>query len=111
LTGDIFGGTDATACFGRAPKVNLSDTTCRNAKAKAKSYKLADGEGLYLEVMPNGGRYWRLKYRFGGKEKPLSFGVYPQTTLLETRNKRAVARKILASGCLLFVAGPNSSRQ
>ncbi len=78
--------------------MSLSDVTCRNARAKAKSYRLVDGEGMYLQVMPNGGRYWRLKYRFAGKEKVLAFGLYPQTSLSEARDKRAVAKKILASG-------------
>lgn len=59
----------------------LTDVTARNAAAREKPYKLADGRGLYLEVMPNGSKYWRLKHRFGGKEKRLAIGVYPETTL------------------------------
>ena len=55
----------------------LTETAVKNAKAKEKSFKLADGAGLYLEVMPNGAKYWRLKYRFGSKEKWLALGVYP----------------------------------
>lgn len=69
-----------------------------NAKGKEKTYKLSDGGGLYLQVEPNGSRYWRLKYRFGGKEKRLSFGVYPTVTLAEARQKRDDAKKILAAG-------------
>jgi integrase len=76
----------------------LTDTACKNAKSLAKAYKKADGGGLYLEVMPNGSRYWRLKYRFGGKEKRLACGVYPETSLAEAREKRAVARKMLEEG-------------
>ncbi len=53
---------------------------------------------MYLEVMPNGSRYWRLKYHVGGKEKRLALGVYPEVTLAEARDKRADARKLLASG-------------
>ncbi|EGT4311547.1 tyrosine-type recombinase/integrase [Cronobacter sakazakii] len=68
------------------------------AKGKEKTYKLSDGGGLYLQVEPNGSRYWRLKYRFGGKEKRLSFGVYPTVTLAEARQKRDEAKKILAAG-------------
>ena len=49
-----------------------------NAELKNKPYKIADGSGLYIEVRPNGARYWRLKYRMAGKEKLLSFGVYPE---------------------------------
>jgi hypothetical protein len=55
----------------------LTDPAVKNAAAKEKPYKLADGRGLYLEVMPNGSKYWRLKFRFGGKEKRLALGVYP----------------------------------
>lgn len=51
------------------------------AKGKEKSYKLADGGGLYLQVEPNGSRYWRMKYRFAGKEKRLSFGVIQLSAL------------------------------
>lgn len=55
----------------------LTDVAARQAKPREKSYKLADGQGMYLEVMPNGSKYWRLKYRFDGKEKRLALGVYP----------------------------------
>jgi len=75
----------------------LTDTACKNAKPKDKPYRLSDEKGLYLEVMPNGSRYWRLKYRFGGKEKRLAFGVYPETTLAQARQKRDEARKLLAN--------------
>ena len=68
------------------------------AKGKEKTYKLSDGGGLYLQVEPNGSRYWRMKYRFGGKEKRLSFGVYPAVTLAEARQKRDDAKKVLAAG-------------
>ncbi|TCW43016.1 integrase [Phytobacter diazotrophicus] len=68
------------------------------AKGQEKSYKLADGGGLYLQVEPNGSRYWRMKYRFGGKEKRLSFGVYPTVSLADARQKREEAKKLLALG-------------
>lgn len=61
----------------------LKDTNCRNAKPQDKPYRLYDEQGLYLEVQPNGGRYWRLKYRFLGKEKRLALGVYPEVGLQE----------------------------
>jgi len=67
------------------------------AKAKEKSYKLSDGGGLYLQIEPNGSRYWRMKYRFAGKEKRLSFGVYPTVTLADARAKREEAKKLLAA--------------
>lgn len=73
----------------------LTDASCKNAKPKEKQYKLADGNGLYLLVTPNGGRYWRMKYRVDGKEKLLSFGVYPEVSLLEARGEREKARKLL----------------
>ena len=76
----------------------LNNKICEAAKPSEKPRKLADGGGLYLEVMPNGARYWRLKYRFMGKEKRLALGVYPETTLAEAREKREQARKLLANG-------------
>jgi len=66
--------------------------------ATAKPYKMGDAGGLYLEVTPTGGKYWRLKYRVVGKEKRLSLGVYPDTGLAEARQRRDDARKLLAEG-------------
>ena len=60
----------------------------KNAKPRAKPYKLADGGGLYLEVMPNGSRYWRMKYRFAGKEGRLALGVFPEVSLKDARQKK-----------------------
>jgi integrase len=76
----------------------LSDATVRNAKPKSKPYKIADGEGLFLFVLPSGAKYWRLKYFIGGKEKLLALGVYPEITLTEARERRSQARKVLAHG-------------
>ncbi|MBS0265250.1 MAG: tyrosine-type recombinase/integrase [Planctomycetes bacterium] len=76
----------------------LSDASVRNAKPKAKPYKMADGEGLFLLVSPPGSKYWRLKYFFAGKEKLLAIGVYPEVTLSDARERRAQARKMLAAG-------------
>lgn len=59
----------------------LSDIECRNAKPREKLYKMADGGGLYLEVSPTGGRHWRMKYYFGGKEMTLTIGPYPRVGL------------------------------
>ena len=78
--------------------MKLTDTAVRKAKPEAKSYKMADGGGMYVEIMPNGSKYWRLKYRFGGKEKRLALGVYPDITLSEARSRRQEARKLLANG-------------
>ncbi|HDT1612483.1 TPA: tyrosine-type recombinase/integrase [Klebsiella pneumoniae] len=68
------------------------------AKSKEKAYKLADGAGLYLEVVPSGSRYWRMKYRFNGKEKRMAFGVYPAVSLAQARALRDEAKKKLAEG-------------
>lgn len=76
----------------------LSDTAIRTAKPTEKPYKLPDEKGLFLLVHPNGSKYWRQKYRFGGKEKLLSLGVYPDTGLKDARQRRDVARKLLADG-------------
>ncbi|MGA2253511.1 MAG: integrase arm-type DNA-binding domain-containing protein [Thermoguttaceae bacterium] len=76
----------------------LKDITARNAKPKGKTYRLFDGGGLYLEVSPAGSKYWRLKYRFAGKDKRLALGVYPTVSLAEARDRRDKARKEISSG-------------
>ncbi|EMF4701497.1 tyrosine-type recombinase/integrase [Serratia bockelmannii] len=76
----------------------LTDIKVKTAKPMDKAYKLTDGGGMYLLVKPNGSKYWRLKYRFVGKEKMLSIGVYPDVSLADARQKRDDARKILAAG-------------
>lgn len=74
----------------------LSDTTVRNAKAKAKPFKLADERGLYLLVGANGSKLWRFKYRAAGKEKLLALGAYPDVGLKLARERRDEARRLLA---------------
>ncbi len=74
----------------------LTNTAIHNAKPSGKAKKLFDGGGLYLEVAPAGGKWWRLKYRFGGKEKRLSLGVYPDVSLKQARRRREEARQLLA---------------
>lgn len=76
----------------------LTDTAIRKAKPADKPQRMFDGGGLYLEVAPSGGKWWRLKYRFGGREKRLSLGTYPDTGLADARDKRDAARKLLAAG-------------
>ncbi|MDF1817651.1 MAG: integrase arm-type DNA-binding domain-containing protein [Immundisolibacteraceae bacterium] len=76
----------------------LSDTTVRQAVAKERDYKLFDGNGLYLLVKKNGSRYWRYKYRFGGKEKTLALGVYPRVTLKQAREAHHKAVDMFAKG-------------
>jgi ribosomal protein L7/L12 len=76
----------------------LTDTAARQAKAKDKQYKLADEKGMFLLVKPKGQKYWRLKYRFAGKEKLLAIGVYPEISLKEARTLRDRAREQLRKG-------------
>ncbi|HCT2037995.1 TPA: integrase arm-type DNA-binding domain-containing protein [Klebsiella pneumoniae] len=76
----------------------LTDIKVRTAKPTDKQYKLTDGNGMHLLVHPNGSRYWRLQYRFGGKQKMLALGVYPQVSLADARARRDEARKLLANG-------------
>lgn len=73
----------------------LTNLKCQNAKPESKKYKLFDGKGLYLEIRPNGAKYWRLKYRFLGKEKLLALGVFPEISLNEARGRCLEARKHL----------------
>jgi len=77
--------------------MTLTDVGIRNAKPGDKPRRLFDGGGLYLEVAPSGGKWWRLKYRFEGKEKRISLGVYPDVGLKEARKRRDEARKQLAN--------------
>ncbi|TBL68624.1 tyrosine-type recombinase/integrase [Hafnia alvei] len=76
----------------------LTDAKIRAAKPDEKPYKLADSGNMFLLVHPNGSRYWRLRYRFLGKEKTLALGVYPEVSLSEAREKRDTARKLIAEG-------------
>jgi integrase len=78
--------------------MKLSDTAVKKAKPEAKAYRMADGDGMYLEVAPNGSKYWRLKYRHAGKEKRLALGVYPEISLKDARGRREDARKLIAKG-------------
>jgi len=74
----------------------LTATEVKQAKPQAQPYKLTDGGGMYLLIKPNGGKYWRFKYRIAGKEKVLAVGVYPDVSLAEARNRRTAAREQLA---------------
>ena len=76
----------------------LTESQAKNSKPREQAYKLADAGGLFLLVQPNGARLWRLKYRYGGKEKLLSFGAYPDVGIAAARDKRTVAKAILAEG-------------
>lgn len=78
--------------------MKLTNTTIHSAKPKEKSYKLFDGDGLYIEITPRGNKYWRLKYRHLGKEKRLAIGVYPEISLKQARDARLRARELLGKG-------------
>lgn len=75
----------------------LTDIKVRTAKPTDKQYKLTDGSGMHLLVHPNGSKYWRLQYRFDGKQKMLALGVYPDVSLADARTRRDEARKLLAN--------------
>jgi integrase len=76
----------------------LTENQAKNAKPQERAYKLADSEGLFLLVQPNGAKLWRMKYRFAGKEKLLSFGAYPALGIAAARDKRRAAKAVLAEG-------------
>lgn len=78
--------------------MSLTDIQIRQAKADAKPYKLFDGGGLHLAVMPSGGKLWRLKYRVAGKEKLLALGAYPAISLAAARDAAKKARATIAAG-------------
>ncbi len=75
----------------------LTTKQCQNAKLLEKPYKLGDSGGLYLHITPNGSKYWRLKYRFLGKEKLMALGTFPTVSLAEARQGRDKAKKLLAA--------------
>lgn len=76
----------------------LTDLAIKGAKPRDKSYKLFDSGGLYIEISPSGGKWWRYKFRFNGKESRLSLGTYPDVGLKEARERHAKERKKLAEG-------------
>ena len=76
----------------------LTDTAVRKAEPSSKPRKLADGRGLYIEVAPAGGKWWRLKYRIDGKEKRISLGVYPEVSIKAAREAADAAKTLLKQG-------------
>jgi len=84
----------------------LTDTAVRSVKPSESPQKLSDGSGLYLHVAPNGGRYWRFNYRFKGKQKTLAYGVYPDVSLADARERHQAARRKLRAG-----VDPNAEKQ
>ncbi|NCB23850.1 MAG: DUF4102 domain-containing protein, partial [Deltaproteobacteria bacterium] len=88
------------------PLMSLTDAAIRAAKPGDKTIKLFDSLGLYLEISPAGGRWWRLKYRLAGRERRISLGTYPSTSLREARKRRDEAKELLAQGL-----DPSAQRQ
>lgn len=78
--------------------MKLTDRRIKSLKPKETSYKAFDGRGLYILIKPSGSKLWKMKYRFEGKEKTLSFGPYPETSLSEARERSLAARKQLGTG-------------
>ena len=76
----------------------LTDIKVRSAKSQEKEYTLVDGDGMFLLIHPNGSKYWRFRFRFGGKQHLMAFGVYPETSLADARQKREEARRLVAAG-------------
>lgn len=76
----------------------LTDVKVRTVKSGDKPVKLSDSDGMHLLVHPNGSKYWRLQYRFNGKQKMLALGVYPEVSLADARQRRDDARKLVAAG-------------
>lgn len=76
----------------------LTDTKVRSAKPQEKEYTLVDGDGMFLLIHPNGSKYWRFRFRFGGKQHLMAFGVYPETSLADARQKREEVRRLVAAG-------------
>lgn len=76
----------------------LTDVEIKKAKPSSKPIRMFDGGGLYLEVATSGGKLWRFKYRFNGKEKRQALGTYPDTSLAKARERRDEARRLLADG-------------
>ena len=86
--------------------MSITVAQVKQAKPKAKSYKITDGNGLYLLIHANGSKYWRMDYRFEGKRKTLALGVYPEISLASARDFRDEARLKLRSG-----SDPSSERR
>jgi len=80
------------------PSDKLTELGVRKAKPSSKQKKLTDGRGLFLLLHPNGSKYWRMKYRFMGKEKLFAIGVWPEVSLIAAREKRNEAKQLLKSG-------------
>src|SRR5690625_2267240 len=84
----------------------LTNTQVNAAKPKDKPYKMGDGKGMFLLVHPNGSKYWRMSYRFAGKQKTIALGVYPTVSIADARKKRTKYRTLISQG-----VDPSQKRQ
>lgn len=96
--GGILGVFFAVYRIGAIPPMPITELQARSSKPRDRAYKLADGGGLFLLIQPNGSKLWRMKYRYAGKEKLLSFGSYPKVAVAAARKKRTAAKDVLSSG-------------
>ena len=106
--GQLLGATCAS-CY--SCPMPLTSFSIKQARPGEKTKRLYDERGLYLEISPKGGKWWRFKYRFTGKEKRLSLGVYPDVGLKEARTARDEARKLVAQGVDPSIVRKNNSKQ
>jgi len=90
--------------------MKLNDQLIQLAESKSKSYKIFDGHGLYIEISPNGSKFWRLKYRFEGKEKRISLGAYPEVSIEFAREHMRQCRQQIKGGIDPSQARKNSSQ-
>lgn len=87
-----------TVTHNQVTHMALSDAAIRLTKPSDKTIRKSDGNGLVLLINPNGSRWWKFRYRIGGKAKMISLGTYPETSLADARQKRDELRKLLAAG-------------
>ncbi|CAI1911510.1 Prophage CP4-57 integrase [Serratia marcescens] len=81
----------------------LTDAKVRSAKSQERDYTLVDGDGMFLLIHPNGSKYWRFHFRFGGKQHLMAFGVYPETSLADARQKRGPEGLLLQESILASI--------
>jgi hypothetical protein len=87
----VYSAFEVGVLFKRGAIVALTDTEIKKAKARENAYSKADGGGLYLRATPAGGKLWRWSYRFGGKEKLMTLGKYPDISLADARDRHSDA--------------------
>ncbi|MFP4452993.1 MAG: Arm DNA-binding domain-containing protein [Desulfobacterales bacterium] len=93
-----FPGFFVSYCPVKSACINLTDVAVKGTKPGTRTFRLADGKGLYVEVTPQGSKLWRYRYRFKGKQKTFAIGVYPDVSLTDARDEHQKARKQVAAG-------------